>query len=65
MNEAEKVFLNEVRNASPEDCKTIIKALFKIPGQGIDDALTPLGLLIGALTNELMTNGVLKMEYDN
>ena len=65
MTDAEKVLLNEVRNASPEDCIIIAKALDAIPGQGLEDEeLTPLGFLIGAINNELLVNGIMKMNYE-
>ena len=57
----EKDFLNEVRKARPEDCKAIIEALYSLEGRE-DEAgeLTSLGLLTGAIIEELMINGILK-----
>ena len=61
MTGIEKDFLNEVRKARPEDCKAIIEALYSLEGRE-DEAgeLTSLGLLTGAIIEELMINGILK-----
>ena len=68
-NETEKELLKEVREASPEDCKTVIAALYALEGRedpdgGEDDTLTPLGHLVGAIAGDLMVNGILKMKYE-
>ena len=60
-NGIERDFLKEVREARPEDCKTIIKALYALEGRE-DEAgkLTPLGMLTGAIVEELIVNGIAK-----
>lgn len=70
INAVEYDFLKHIREASPDDCKTIIKALYELEGQNKedgteDDTLTELGLLVGAISTELMVNGILKMKYEN
>lgn len=63
-NGIERDFLKEVREARPEDCKTIVKALYALEGRKDEDGeLTPLGMLAGAVIEELMINGFLKMKY--
>lgn len=63
-NGIERDFLKEVREARPEDCKTIIEALYALEGRE-DEAgeLTPLGLLVGAVVEELTINGIMKRKY--
>lgn len=64
INGIEKDFLKEVRDARPEDCKMIIAALYALENRkGKDGELTPLGMLTGAIVEELTMNGVLKMKY--
>ena len=61
INGIEQDFLKEVREARPEDCKTIIKALYALKGrEGEDGKLTPLGMLTGAIVEELIVNGIAK-----
>lgn len=61
INGIEQDFLKEVREARPEDCKTIIKALYALEGrEGEDGKLTPLGMLAGAIVEELIVNGIAK-----
>ena len=64
-NGIERDFLKEVRDARPEDCKVIIETLYGIPGQEEDEdgEYTPLGLLVGGIVQELLANGILKLEY--
>ena len=63
-NGIEKDFLKEVREAHPEDCKAIIAALYSLEGRE-DEAgeLTPLGVLVGAVVEELTINGIMKRKY--
>lgn len=63
-NGIERDFLKEVREARPEDCKTIIEALHALEGRE-DEAgeLTPLGFLVGAVVEELTINGIMKRKY--
>lgn len=57
----EKEFLQATREASPEDCKTIVSALYALEGREDGSGeLTSLGLLTGAIIEELMINGILK-----
>lgn len=57
----ERDFLTEVRRARPEDCKVIIEALRRLDGREDEDGeLTPLGLVTGALIEELTMNGIIK-----
>lgn len=59
----EKEFLKEVRGSRPEDCKTIIAALYGLEGcRNPDGELTSLGMLAGAVIEELATNGFMKMK---
>ncbi len=63
-NGIERDFLKEVREARPEDCKTIIEALYALDGrEGEDGELTPLGFLVGAVVEELTINGIMKKKY--
>ena len=64
-NGIERDFLKEVREARPEDCKTIIAALYALEGRK-DEAgeLTSLGMLTGAVVEELTINGVMKRKYE-
>ena len=63
-NTIEADFFMEVREADPEDCKTIIRALYALEGRRDEDGeYTPLGYLVGSLANELMGNGILKLKY--
>lgn len=63
-NGIERDFLKEVREARPEDCKTIIEALHALDGRE-DEAgeLTPLGMLAAAIVEELTINGIMKRKY--
>jgi len=63
-NGIERDFLKEVREARPEDCKTIIAALYALKGRkDTDGELTSLGMLTGAVIEELAINGYMKMKY--
>ena len=63
-NGIERDFLKEVREARPEDCKTIIAALYSLEGRkDTDGELTSLGMLTGAVIEELAINGYMKMKY--
>ena len=63
-NGIERDFLKEVREARPEDCKTIIEALHALDGREDETGeLTPLGLLVGAVVEELTINGIMKRKY--
>lgn len=63
-NGIERDFLREVREARPEDCKTIIAALYSLEGLKDETGeLTPLGFLAGAVIEELAINGYMKMKY--
>ena len=65
VNGIEQDFLKEVREARPEDCRTIIEALQALDGrEGEDGELTPLGLLVGAIVEELTVNGIMKQKYE-
>lgn len=65
MNGVEKDFLKEVREARPEDCRTIIEALQALDGrEGEDGELTPLGFLVGAVIEELFVNGIMKQKHE-
>lgn len=60
-NGIEKDFLTEVRGANPEDCEVIISALYDLDGRENEDGeLTPLGVLAGAIVEELTINGIMK-----
>lgn len=71
VNAIEAELLKQVRNASPEDCKAIIDALYEMPGQQSENEVdedgeyecTPLGILCGAIVAELMGNGMFKFDY--
>lgn len=60
----EQDFLKEVREARPEDCEAVIAALYDLEGRE-DKAgeLTPLGILAGAIVEELTVNGIMKRKY--
>ena len=59
--EIEREFLQAIREASPEDCKTIVSALYALEGREDGSGeLTSLGLLTGAINDALMINGILK-----
>ena len=63
-NGIEKDFLKDVRDARPEDCKTVIEALNALEGKEYEDGeLTPLGFLVGAIVEELTINGIKKFNY--
>lgn len=63
-NGIERDFLKEVREARPEDCKTIIAAFYALEGRkDRSGKLTPLGMLAGAVIEELAINGFMKMKY--
>ena len=63
MNGIEQDFLHQIRNARPEDCKTIIEALQTLDGQQDETGeLTDFGLLVGACIEELTVNGILKRD---
>ena len=65
-NGIEQDFLKEVREARPEDCKAIIAALYALEGRkDTDGELTSLGMLTGAVIEELTINGIMKRKYDN
>ena len=57
----EEDFLKEIREANPEDCKTVIEALRSLDGRE-DEAgeLTTLGMLAAAIVEDLGLFGVLK-----
>lgn len=60
-NGIEKDFLQEVRDARPEDCKTIILALYALDGRKDKNGnMTSLGILAGAVIEELALNGFMK-----
>lgn len=65
-NGIERDFLQEVRKARPEDCKAVIFAMNFIDGKAdIENGeLTPLGILVSAIVEELTLNGVLKRTFD-
>ena len=64
-NGIERDFLKEVRTARPEDCKTVIDLLNTLEGTEDEGGeLTPLGMLKGAIIEELQINGVMKRTYD-
>lgn len=60
----EKDYLKEVREARPEDCKTVIEALQRLEGRE-DEAgeLSPLGMLVAAIVEDLELFGVMKRHY--
>ena len=59
--EIEREFLQAIREASPEDCKAVIEALYSLEGREDGSGeLTSLGLLTGAINDALMINGILK-----
>lgn len=60
----EEDFLKEIREASPEDCKTVIEALRSLDGRE-DEAgeLTTLGMLAAAIVEDLELFGVMKRHY--
>ena len=63
-NGIERDFLKEVREARPEDCKTIVNALRNLDGREKEAGeLTPLGMLAAAIAEELTMNGILKRQY--
>lgn len=63
-NGIERDFLQDVREAKPEDCKTIVEALRALDGQKDENGeLTSLGFLVCAVVEELTANGIMKMRY--
>lgn len=65
MTAIEKDFLAEVRTANPDDCKRIVNIIQSAMRRqdGFKDEngdFTDLGLLAGAITEELTVNGILK-----
>ena len=60
----EEDFLKEIREANPEDCKTVIEALRSLDGRE-DEAgeLTTLGMLAAAIVEDLELFGVMKRHY--
>lgn len=60
----EEDFLKEIREANPEDCKTVIEALRSLDGRE-DEAgeLSPLGMLVATIVEDLGLFGVLKRHY--
>lgn len=64
LNGIEIDFLKEVREARPQDCETVIKALYALEGRKEKDGeLTPLGMLTGSIIEELAINGYMKISY--
>lgn len=64
-NGIERDFLKEVREANPEDCKTIVAALLNLEGrEDAEGELTPLGELVAGIIEELTVNGVWKRNYE-
>lgn len=63
-NGIEQDFLREVRKARPEDCDTIISLLYSLEGREDENGEeTPLGLLAGAIAEELLINGIMKCDF--
>ena len=70
-NHIERDFLKTIREASPDDCKEILNLIQDIETAHksvfIDDTgeYTDIGLLMGAIKEELMINGVLKTQFND